>query len=279
MNFVSFSDFCDGLCKNQNFITFPFYYNGKPFENGPEWGMTLIGAGSMRFRWNEENEVRQRVLSKIAEGNIIESVELIHSKSVFSAENSGDCKNLKGDGIVTNNLNLMPVVTVADCMPLFIFDVFTGAFGVVHSGWKGTGIIENAILLMKEKYGSKVNNLCVSIGAHIHDCCYIVDETRASYFFENFGKECIRPVLDGEILCKGEAKAVNNWNYGSGKLFRLSLQKANLSILKKIGILEKNIAVFDECTCCNLNFGSNRRETALGKQFTVQACFVRYKKV
>ena len=83
-------------------------------------------------------------------------------------------------------------------------------------------------------------------------------------------------VKEGEILCKGAASVVNSWNNGNGPLFRLSLLQANLWVLKNCGIQEENIVLLDECTCCNPLFGSNRRETAGGTNFTVQLAFVRW---
>jgi hypothetical protein len=44
---------------------------------------------------------------------------------------------------------------VADCLPIFVYDRRGGAFALLHSGWKGTGI-----------------------GA----CCYAVDAARAEGF-------------------------------------------------------------------------------------------------
>ena len=52
--------------------------------------------------------------------------------------------------MITKNPSLMPVVTVADCMPLYLYDSVSGVFGVVHSGWKGTGIIGEALNLAKK---------------------------------------------------------------------------------------------------------------------------------
>ena len=267
------TDFGDS---SRSFLEYPFYFNGSSVENGPVWGMSVLKAGSMRFRWNESNPNRDRVLGEIAGSKNVESIELIHSKTVFVAKNPGDCTGKCGDGIVCQNKNIMPVVTVADCMPLYLFDKDTGAFGVVHSGWKGTGIVSNAVSLMAKEFGSAPKNICVAIGAHIHDCCYVVDSERASYFSSNFGESCVTSVKEGEILCKGAASVVNSWNNGNGSLFRLSLLQANLWVLKNCGIQEENIVLLDECTCCNPLFGSNRRETAGGTNFTVQLAFVRW---
>ena len=253
---------------------FPFYKNNSPFERGanglrPLWGMTMKAAGSMRFRWNETNPNRDQFLAGLCErcggapgkggaGRQVVPLELIHSKIVYEAREAGDTFQKQGDAIITKNAALVPVVTVADCVPLYFYDAGTGAFGAAHSGWKGTGIAAEVVLAMKKHYGSDPRDILCAIGPHIHDCCYLVDGERAKYFADNFGSACVQ----------------NN---------RLSLLRANLSVLEKAGVLEENIAAAKNCTACDARFGSFRREAAAlpdrpgqdkSRLFTTQAAFV-----
>ncbi|MCQ2589526.1 MAG: polyphenol oxidase family protein [Treponema sp.] len=274
MNYFSIKD-----C-TQNYAVFPFMKDGKPLENAPVCGLTLKKAGSMRFRWNETNTHRDNTLKAIAEKvsggkNIqIAPVELIHSQIVYKAESEKDVHLLQGDGIISSQKNFMPVVTVADCMPLYIYDTKTGAYGIVHSGWKGTGIVANAIKQMESEYGTQVQDVCVILGPHIRNCCYIVNEERARYFTETFTKECVGQLEEGgKCYCGGRGLKID-WDNGQGQLYRLSLEKANLAVLEKIGVPSENITICQDCTCCNLVFGSNRRETAEGETFTVQAAWL-----
>ena len=298
-----FSDFT-----GENFLRFCFYRNGNVCKDSPFCGMSVRSAGSMRFRWNKKNPLRDKFLGKIsgaggesalASVNVSETdsggasgsvsaatyenasgsvsaatseacicvptpvpVELIHSKIVYDVYDSEDTFSLQGDGIITKNKMLMPVVTVADCMPIFLFDDKSGVFGIVHSGWKGTGIIGEAIALAEKNYGSKAEDFCVILGPHIRKCCYIVNKERADYFAANFGTDCITPLEDGgSCYCGGKGLPVD-WNNGNGRLFRLSLETANLEVLKIAGVKEENITVYKDCTCCDERLGSNRRETA-----------------
>ena len=63
------------------------------------------------------------------------------------------------------------------------------------------------------------------------------------------------------------------WKNNGAREFRLSLEKANLTLLARLGILEENITILQDCTCCNAVYGSNRRQTAQGELFTVQVAF------
>jgi len=254
------------LARADRYVVQPFYADGKPLFADPfRWGMTLKKAGSMRFRWDETNEVRDDLLKEIVskrsdfQENLrceIVPLELIHSKTVYAVSSADDVYGLQGDGILTANALLMPVLTAADCMPIFFYERERGVFGIVHSGWKGTGIVGEAISMIKKIYKGDPRRISVALGPHIRTCCYIVDEERASYFKKNFCEDCVS-------------------DYDGTKCYRLSLERANLFLLEKEGILDENIAVCDDCTKCDDRFGSFRRETGgdIKKTFTVQAAF------
>ncbi len=302
INYVNVAQTVEQNSRLQKYILLPFYKNGKPLQNGRQWGMTLLTASSMRFRWNEKNEEREKLLQKIVKENFNDvcsgscaaemqkcdckhkfvSVELIHSKTVFTVQEEAQTLNKKGDGIVTGNKLLIPSVTVADCVPLFLYDSVKNVAGVVHSGWKGTGIIENAVKMFVKEYSSNIEDICVAIGPHICSKCYCVDEERKNYFLNNFGN----------CVTKADEKEKDLKKTSDGKLlnYHLSLTDANLFAIKRSGILEENITVATDCTCCtqfsdlSFVFGSFRRQAAFlsenideetrKKSMTVQAAFV-----
>ena len=301
VNYISVASVIEQKSESLKYITIPFYQKGVPLSDGKfkKWGMTVFAAGSMRFRWNETNENRNEMLLKIARDNRIKdcpgncaepgrscdckakpvSLELIHSKIVYSIKDGTETLQKQGDGMITDNPLLMPVVTVADCVPLFFYDPVKGVFGSVHSGWKGTGIIAEAIEKAVSEYGCLRENICVAVGPHIGSCCYFVDEERKEYFTKNFGSQCVSKALPEDIK-----KGHENLKYS------LSLTEANLISIKKAGIPEENIVVATDCTCCRkFNsgrevFGSFRRQAAFlpaemtteerSKKMTVQAAFV-----
>lgn len=301
VNYISVASVIEQKSESLKYITIPFYQKGVPLSDGKfkKWGMTVFAAGSMRFRWNETNENRNEMLLKIARDNRIKdcpgncaepgrscdckakpvSLELIHSKIVYSIKDGTETLQKQGDGMITDNPLLMPVVTVADCVPLFFYDPVKGVFGSVHSGWKGTGIIGEAIEKAVSEYGCLRENICVAVGPHIGSCCYFVDEERKEYFTKNFGSQCVSKALPEDIK-----KGHENLKYS------LSLTEANLISIKKAGIPEENIVVATDCTCCRkFNsgrevFGSFRRQAAFlppemdsetrSKAMTVQAAFV-----
>lgn len=314
MNFVDFANGQGAISENclkaqegPRCRLFPFYKDGVPFEGRapkvsvspkiarPLWGMTMKAAGSMRFRWNETNPNRDQFLAELCAlfsgpagkgQKQAVSLELIHSKIVYDVRSAGDTFNKQGDGIVTQNPSLVPVVTAADCVPLCFYDAGTGAFGAAHSGWKGTGIAAELVALMKKNYGSNPRDILAAIGPHIHDCCYLVDKERAKYFADNFGSDCVQEASQaqeagGPGLFGQEQNHVQAQN--GGGLYRLSLLRANINVLLSAGVLEENIVAAKNCTACEERFGSFRREAAAlpdrpgqdkSRLFTTQAAFV-----
>lgn len=259
------------------YVSFSFYKDGKPLDGGPEGGMSVLRSGSMRFRWSEENANRSAYLNELClPDKKIAAVELIHSHRVYAIEDEKEAHALQGDGIITLNKKIIPVITAADCMPVFIYDPVTQVFGALHSGWKGTGIACDALALAEEKYGSKAWDFSVIMAPHIHECCYYIEEERADFFAKNFSADCVKKIEDGAY--KGK--------------YSLSLAEANLAALLKAGVRRDNIFISGECTCCKKDadgeykFGSFRRQTASlpedmsleerQRRFTVQAAWVKW---
>ena len=156
-----------------------------------------------------------------------------HSKKVLSVTRSSILPN-DGDGGVTADPDLVLSITVADCLPIALVDLSTGAFSLVHSGWKGTGIVVNALNKMGHLYGSRPADIKAIIGPGIGSCCYNVPEERAG-LFSDYGAVIHR---DGQ--------------------FFLDLKAANSALLSRAGV--QDVEVSPLCTCCTDYLGSFRRE-------------------
>lgn len=263
-------DFSESSPANpSDFVCGKFVCGGKKLESSPVWAMSVLRAGDMRIFPDGENKNRTNFFAELfGSARKVAAPQLVHSRTVEFISDAAEISGKKIDGVITRNKNLAPSVTVADCMPIFLFDRNSLSFGTLHSGWKGTGIAENAVRLLQKKFGSRGEDFCFVFGAHIKSECYEIDDERAEYFRRNFGG-CVK--------------------VSGGKNF-LSLTEANLNALKKIGVPRENISVQDECTCCtkiggDYKFGSFRRQAAFlpgdismearKKMFSLQAavCF------
>jgi YfiH family protein len=163
---------------------------------------------------------------------------------------SEECAAKKADGMVCATAGKILTVTVADCLPVFMADRMSGAFALVHSGWKGTGIVSAAVRLMRTEYGSKAEDLAATIGPGIGACCYRVPRERWEAFRNEFGPAAVAGGQDEDC--------------------RLDLRRANVDLLRGEGI--RDIAVVTDCTACSPGLGSFRRQGPQG--FTRMLAFI-----
>lgn len=207
---------------------------------GPVFSVTLACSGDMSVLDSRANRERYCGAIGVAPDKLVGLVQ-VHSRKVLAAEDitpiSPGSRPPDGDGLVTNRKDLVLSVTAADCMPIAVFDRKTGAFGIVHSGWKGTGIVREAVSLMEARYGTLPEDLVAAAGPGIGSCCYSVPEERAIAFRHLWGADCA-------------ALRDDTWY--------LSLWNANLALMEGLGI--RTVHRLADCTCCSDLLGSYRRE-------------------
>ena len=160
----------------------------------------------------------------------------VHSRGVLWVDGERGYLDRDGDGLLILGSDPVACVTVGDCLPIFVADRRTGCFGVLHSGWRGTGILETAVGMLRER-GSAPGDLAVTLGPGIGSCCYAVDGERGRLFQRRFGEKSVRR-RDGRIF--------------------LDLQAANLEILSRLGV--EDVAVVRSCTACTPGLSSYRRD-------------------
>ena len=269
------------LIIGETYASFPFYFKGKPvvlIKNNPAPSCLISNrkAGDMIFRLSNQqppgtNKNREVFFSTLGiPAEKVYSLFQIHSRNVFLPGNLPGSKHAlsiplvlpeifaqEGDGMVSFFSGLYLAVTVADCLPVFLLDTENGFFAVLHSGWKGTGIVTNALEIMK-KAGSRPEMISAVLGPCIQSCCYKVNEERAKNFELEFG------------LASSKSDAVDPDRFPLGPVIRsgssgwyISLQAANARLLAAAGV--QNIAYCTDCTFTDTRLGSFRRE---GESYT-----------
>jgi len=242
-----------------------------PGPDAPRAVMSLAAAGDMGFG-DDGNRGRRNQWLRSAGFNPDQAaaIDLVHSRTVLETNSLQDVFDPRGirreaDGLVTAGQPLATrgtgtqadkridslVITVADCMPIFLFDQGSGAFGLLHSGWKGTGILTEAVSLMRHAYGTRPADLAVAFGPRIGTCCYVVDEARAADFAGEFGAVAV-------VRTEGRP--------------RLDLVAANMALAEGLGL--GSVSLIPGCTCCDHSFGSFRRQGS--GHFTRMAAAIGY---
>ena len=161
----------------------------------------------------------------------------IHGDDVLVAKDSASCYGCPdADAYITSHKNLPIAIRTADCVPVFLFDPFKPAIGIVHAGWKGTvkEITIKTVNRMKESFGSKPEDIRAVLGPSIQPCCYEVGEE----FRQHFPNEIIER---------------------ASKLY-VDVTKNNYRQLVKSGLKKENVVSTGICTCCNPKYFSFRRD-------------------
>jgi YfiH family protein len=172
-------------------------------------------------------------------------MDQIHSDKVCQLQDINEIATC--DSLLTDQKDKILMVMVADCIPLLFFDTKQKLVAAIHAGRKGTflNIVAKTLESMSLGYGSKSEDIYVSIGPHIHECCYEV------------GMEIVN-----EALALGYEKAIETRDEHS----YLNMQKIIMEQLLELGIKQEHIEVVDICTACNTqSFFSYRKEGQTGR--------------
>ena len=154
----------------------------------------------------------------------------IHSDIVTVVQNAGIYPNC--DGLITNKNGLFLSISIADCVPIFLYDCSKHIIAAVHSGWRGSKnkIILKAIKVMEKEFCSYTKDIFAYIGYSASKCCYEVGSDVAFQFGEKYYQR------------KDENK------------FLLDIKSFNHDILTESGVPKEQIETSEFCTICNPNF-------------------------
>jgi YfiH family protein len=200
----------------------------------------------MLYRRDARNPNRDRLFERAGfDPSRVLGLELAHSRKVLFPSSADQHRDLEkeaagrggADGVILRDSRLAACVTVADCMPIWLHDRRSGAFGVLHSGWKGTGILAEAARELAARFGTGPEDISLILGPAIGPCCYDVPADRAESFAAEFG--------GGSAFMRE-----GSW--------RIDMRAANLSIARALGI--ENILSIEACSSCDSRLGSYRRQ-------------------
>ena len=112
-----------------------------------------------------------------------------HSAAVRSIATWGGYEEC--DGLATAELGVFIAISVADCVPIFLFDPVTRTVAGIHAGWRGAsaGIVGNALSLLKREFRVNFPDLVAFIGPAAGKCCYEVGREVSAAFAPEFVAE------------------------------------------------------------------------------------------
>jgi len=133
------------------------------------------------------NDDEQRVLQNhktLAKKHSYSYEKLVHMKQIHSNEVRVITKEedffspSSCDALVTNKRDIPLMVMVADCSALLFYDDTQKVIGVVHAGRAGAfnNIVQNTLHTFSTQFGSKIEDIFVTIAPAICQECYEVGE-------------------------------------------------------------------------------------------------------
>jgi YfiH family protein len=207
------------------------------------------GSGPMPFGMNlslsvgddESRVLKNRELFFRSIGVPIEALAIpqqVHGTTIRRVDLPGlypEC-----DGLISSSPGLFLCITVADCVPILLFDPLSGALGAIHAGWRGAAerIAEKAVTAMAGELGARPDDLLAYLGPAVGSCCYYVGRDVSSQFDKRFVEKRDR----------GEA---------------VDLKGASAEQLRSAGVRPDHIEVSPHCTVDEPHiFHSYRRDGA-----------------
>ncbi len=160
----------------------------------------------------------------------------IHGDVVRQVKDPG--KHDACDALETVAPGIFLAVSVADCIPVFLYDPFARCVAAVHSGWRGSEakIVVRALERLSAAYASRPENIVAFIGPGAGACCYEVGTEVAVKFPEEYRMK------------------------GRGANPHLDLKKWNKDLLEDAGVEPSHIELSPSCTICDVRFHSYRRD-------------------
>lgn len=147
-------------------------------------GITLRGQGFSLGLWTPEPAgtvlTRWRAFHSALESGFPQIVlgHQVHGREIawHDARRGGWLITEGIDGHATDLAGVLLVVTVADCVPVYLLDPESGAMALLHAGWRGSaeGILERGIELLGERVGARPANIVAHLGVAICGDCYEV---------------------------------------------------------------------------------------------------------
>jgi YfiH family protein len=195
-------------------------------------------------------ENRRRFLHVIGGEWTLATCWQVHGAEVRRIDDSLEVakENHRCDALMTATPGILLGVKTADCVPVLLADERVGAVAAVHAGWRGTlkRIVARAFWSLRQTYGTRAQDLRVSIGPAARACCYEVGPDVLAAFRQEFGEieHLLTPTRPD--------------------FARIDLQRANAEQLMAEGVLPEKIHIAPLCTMCRTDlFFSYRREKAI----------------
>lgn len=222
-------------------------------ESTRHGGVSPAPYQSLNLGWSTEDapentaENRRRFAEALGFGELqMASSHQVHGNEVLKVMSPGRYDGY--DALITQEPGILLAVSVADCVPVLIYDPANKAIAAIHAGWRGaaTGIVAKTIAQMHSEFQTNPADCFAFIGTCIDECSFEVNVDVADHFAEDFKR----------------------WDPALNKFF-VDLKNANKSQLLTAGLSENRIEISPFSTVIhNEDYFSHRKEKGITGRFT-----------
>jgi len=187
-------------------------------------------------------ENRDRIKASLGIKVLVSGRQVHGAKVAVIAEKPAADLEIDGcDALITDTAGIGLMIQHADCQAILLDDPVNKAVGIVHAGWRGSvaNIARKTVETMQKTYGTDAADLKAAISPSLGPCCAefinCQQELPAAFF-----KYQVRP---------------NHFDF-----WAISRDQLRLA-----GIRSENITVANQCTVCNPDYFSYRRDRITGR--------------
>jgi YfiH family protein len=130
------------------------------------------GTSAWTFLERVESLSSQLGFSAAAWARQVHGVEVRHADDLPDGFTSPG----EADGLLTGRAGALLVITVADCVPVYLLAPKRRAMALLHAGWRGAsaGILPRGVEALRTDYGCRPSDLQIHFGPAICGRCYEV---------------------------------------------------------------------------------------------------------
>jgi len=230
-------------------LSFPFLIHGTFSRWGgvspPPYDSLNVAYGLDDDEGNvQENRARVKASLNI---RVLVSCRQVHSDrvAVIGEKPATDIVVDGYDALITATTGIGLMIQHADCQAILLHDPTKKVAGIIHAGWRGSvaNIVPKTVAAMHRSYGCDPGNLQAAISPSLGPCCAE---------FVNFQQELPAEFYRYQV----QPLYFDFWAISRDQLCRAGLQTGN-------------ITVANQCTVCNPDYFSYRRDRTTGRCATV----------
>jgi YfiH family protein len=152
-------------------------------------------------------------------------MEQVHGVHVAVVDRGG--RYPATDGLISGRTNVLLTVSVADCIPLLLYDPVQRVIGAIHCGWRPIvgSIAGRAVKIFTRTFGSKPADILAVMGPSAGSCCYEIGDDVS---------EILNP---SSVIERGGGQYAD-------------LRAELCTRLTGAGVTRSNIEIFSDCTIC-----------------------------